>query len=476
MKKQKSTLIGALLVLFLIIIGFVINQEQVQAGQLIICDPIEIEICSICGNDYTDGGVCSHHKGEIYNGTVCSPYESEICTVCNGDYNNCSHISGDVYGGVVCETYRRCDICGNNYDDGSVCPHHEGEAYGGEECTTYVIRICNMCGSDYDNGDLCPHHEGEFYEEGMCETFIRRICSICGNDYDNGDECPHYEGEVYGGDECTTSIIKICNICGNNYYNASLCPHIDGTLYDLGLFKESDFDLEPEVQQMISYYDDMYFYSDTAYEMGVITHGEDLALKTLCREKVDELRANNALDLEDKHYIFETVLFIGGFLPYVGNVCDVLSMILDDTMIVQAATLDVSAVTKINDNQDIIIQKVASKNLFKHTVYELYDKSGNVKYVGRTRQQLEVRKRQHWNSDSEKYGLNIRVAELDGKFLENLNYAQARGLEHEVFEKYGGVAAIKSGKLLNKIRPLNLKKKTASEFIEKALRFLGRIS
>ena len=196
----------------------------------------------------------------------------------------------------------------------------------------------------------------------------------------------------------------------------------------MGLFKESDFDLEPEVQQMISYYDDMYFYSDTAYEMGIITHGEDLALKTVCREKVDELRANNVLDLEDKHYIFETVLFIGSFLPYVGNVCDVLSMILDDTMIVQAATLDVSAVTKINDNQDIIIQKVASKNLFKHTVYELVDEYGNVKYVGRTRQQLEVRKRQHWNSDSEKYGL-----------------------EHKMFEYRGGVSSIKSGKLLNKI-------------------------
>ena len=103
---------------------------------------------------------------------------------------------------------------------------------------------------------------------------------------------------------CDLMEIEICSICGNDYDNGNYCPHRDGTLYDLGLFKESDFDLEPEVQQMISYYDDMYFYSDTAYEMGIITHGEDLALKTVCREKVDELRANNALDLEDKHYIF----------------------------------------------------------------------------------------------------------------------------------------------------------------------------
>lgn len=538
MGKQKKILRGFLFAVLFISLSFIVNCRELRAGQLIVCEPIEIEICSICGNDYRDGNMCPHHKGEIYNGTVCSPYESDICTICHGDYSDCSHIGGEVYGGTVCDTYRQCDICGNNYDDGSVCPHHEGESYGGEECTTYIVRICNMCGSDYTNGDLCPHQQGAVYEEGLCEPFDRRICSICGNNYDDGNVCPHHEGEyydteictitrickicgndydnadvcphrigeryggtlcesytgricnicgfdyddgnwcphqedeIYNGQECTTSTTKICNICGYNYYDAGVCPHKDGTLYDLGLFEEGDFDLNPEVQQMISYYDDLYTYSTSAYEMGLIIYDEDRVLKNVCREKVQELRQNNAIDLEDDDYIFDAVLFVGGFLPYVGTVCDILS----DPMVVQAATLDTSAITKINSNLEQIIDNVAKKSIYRHTVYELVDEYGNVKYVGRTRQQLKVREMQHHRADPDKKDLRIRVAKINEIKLENLNYWQVRGLEHEMFEYHGGISAIKSGKLLNKIRPLDLKKGKAQEYIEAALRFLNKIN
>ena len=240
----------------------------------------------------------------------------------------------------------------------------------------------------------------------------------------------------------------------------------------MGLFEEGDFDLNPEVQQMISYYDDLYTYSTSAYEMGLIIYDEDRVLKNVCREKVQELRQNNAIDLEDDDYIFDAVLFVGGFLPYVGTVCDILS----DPMVVQAATLDTSAVTKINSNLEQIIDNVAKKSIYKHTVYELVDEYGNVKYVGRTRQDIYLRQKQHWKTDPAKNGLRIKVAELDGKLLKGLDYKQVRGLEHEMFEYHGGISAIKSGKLLNKIRPLDLKKAKAQEYIEAALRFLNKIN
>ena len=76
--------------------------------------------------------------------------------------------------------------------------------------------------------------------------------------------------------------------------------------------------------------------------------------------------------------------------------------------------------------------------------------------------------------------MDIRVASLDGKALENLDYKQVRGLEHKMFEYRGGVSSIKSGKLLNKIRPLNLESKKfankVDEYLSAALKFLNKIS
>lgn len=158
-------------------------------------------------------------------------------------------------------------------------------------------------------------------------------------------------------------------------------------------------DLNPEVQQMISYYDDLYVYSDCAYEMGILIYEENRELKNVCREKVNELRQSNVVDYEDDNYIYEAVLVIGSFLPYIGTVCDILS----DTTIVQAAT-------------------------------------------------------------------------FDRKELKGLTYQQARGLEHKVFEKYGGVVAVKAGRLFNKIRPLNMAKEISAKYIAEALKSLGRIS
>lgn len=102
--------------------------------------------------------------------------------------------------------------------------------------------------------------------------------------------------------------------------------------------------------------------------------------------------------------------------------------------------------------------------------------TGQVKYVGRTRQTLRARQLQHWRADKLKNGLQIRAAKLEGKILTGLSYGQSRGLEHYVYKNYvdDGV------KLLNKIKPLNLKSTGArvlrvQQYMDDALRFLGRI-
>jgi hypothetical protein len=78
-----------------------------------------------------------------------------------------------------------------------------------------------------------------------------------------------------------------------------------------------------------------------------------------------------------------------------------------------------------------------------------------VKYVGRTRQELKARKMQHWKADKLKNGLEIQIADFKGKSLTGLSYAEARGLEHMVYKSYIDDGA----KLLNRIRPLNVEAK-----------------
>ncbi|NLD46553.1 MAG: hypothetical protein GX660_05065 [Clostridiaceae bacterium] len=154
---------------------------------------------------------------------------------------------------------------------------------------------------------------------------------------------------------------------------------------------------------------------------------------------------------------------------------------LGDVTTVYAATLDSSAMVKISDETNFasITHAIARNNAkygFKYTVYELYDKTtGAVKYVGRTRQPLTMRKMQHWATDSAKKGLQIQVARIEGKELKGLLYSEARGLEQLAYENY-----TKNGiKLLNKIRPLsNSTKKAATKaakYLDDAGKFLKKI-
>lgn len=239
-----------------------------------VCAPVTVRICSICGEDYDNPEVCPHHIDEEYNGTVCSPTGGRICSVCGGDYDDgsiCPHYEGAEYGGEQCEPIRVCDICGGNYDDGAECPHYEGETYGGEICTVEIVTICNICGNDYNDGSvcchlkdsyydewcdpedtricsicghdydcagLCPHYEGEVYNEQVCT--ITRICNICGGNYDDGEECQHYIGNTYGSTECTAFSGRICNICGYNYDDGEVCPHTMGQRYNGDICEASE--------------------------------------------------------------------------------------------------------------------------------------------------------------------------------------------------------------------------------------------
>lgn len=98
-----------------------------------------------------------------------------------------------------------------------------------------------------------------------------------------------------------------------------------------------------------------------------------------------------------------------------------------------------------------------------------------VKYVGRTRQNLLDRLKQHERTDTLKNGLRIRAVEFEGKTLEGLTHAEARGLEHLVYKKYKDLGK----NLLNKINPLDLSTKVkagkAARYLEAASEFLKRV-
>jgi hypothetical protein len=91
-----------------------------------------------------------------------------------------------------------------------------------------------------------------------------------------------------------------------------------------------------------------------------------------------------------------------------------------------AATYDMSASSKISVNLTAITASISSKSEYKYTVYELVDRDGNVKYVGRTRQKLRTREKQHWYTDSNKKGLEINAVIHENKTLKGLTYDEAR--------------------------------------------------
>jgi hypothetical protein len=221
----------------------------------------------------------------------------------------------------------------------------------------------------------------------------------------------------------------------------------------------------------------MYVYAYVAYESGIIDKWEQEALKKLCEEEVAALRKANKLELKNNSLVaFNVIITIGGFVPFIGLPFDV----LDQSITSYAATIDMLAIEKISNpsNLDIITHALArnTKYNFKYTVYEMFDEAGVVRYVGRTRQSIKARQKQHWKADINKKGLGIQVAKFEGELLENVTHAQARGLEHLVFESHGG---FRNKKLLNKIRPLDLNNpkvaKKASSYIDEAWDFLKKI-
>ena len=259
-------------------------------------------------------------------------------------------------------------------------------------------------------------------------------------------------------------------------YNGKHHISIRGTKNTV-LFKDTDLDLKPEVQQMISYYDDMSLYANVAYDSNIISADEYSALTNLCEEKVQKLRDSNEFE-EPDDYAYQLICGIGSFIPGAGYIFDVLG----DTQPVYAADISSEAINKISNPSNMSrILKAASTNLkynyYKNTVYELVDDAGNVKYVGRTRQEIKVRQKQHWKADPLKNGLRIQVAEFEGKTLTGLSHSEARGLEHLVFESYGG---FNNKNLLNKIRPLDLDNpkvaKKATEYIKDAWKFIKKLT
>jgi hypothetical protein len=105
----------------------------------------------------------------------------------------------------------------------------------------------------------------------------------------------------------------------------------------------------------------------------------------------------------------------------------------------------------------------------------LLNENDKVKYVGRTRQDLKVREKQHQRSDIDKKNLHIKEASLNGKPLIGLNYSESRGLEQMVYENHKN----NGNKLLNKIRPLDIdnpkKAGKVKKYLEAGLKFIGKV-
>ena len=57
-----------------------------------------------------------------------------------------------------------------------------------------------------------------------------------------------------------------------------------------------------------------------------------------------------------------------------------------------AAELSHRAIEIVADNSDVIEKKIAKSGV-RNAIYELIDESGNVKYVGKTRQKLKARQK-----------------------------------------------------------------------------------
>jgi hypothetical protein len=231
-----------------------------------------------------------------------------------------------------------------------------------------------------------------------------------------------------------------------------------------GLFRKSDFDLKPEVQEIIQSYDDMYLYADVAYSNGILYEDEYEAVQRLCIRQAAKYRRLNKVESGSKldevtNFVIDLV---GSCIPFVGDW-------FVPSSEAYAATPEMVGLDKIASNIKRLDNLVAKAG-FKYTVYELFDEAtGDVKYIGRTRQVLETRKLQHWAADTEKLGLEIRPARYKGVELVNLNYGEGRIFEHLMYEGY-----IKKGlTLLNRIKPMAVNK--VEKYMGYALEWLRKV-
>ncbi|MFC6549102.1 RHS repeat-associated core domain-containing protein [Cohnella cellulosilytica] len=234
------------------------------------------------------------------------------------------------------------------------------------------------------------------------------------------------------------------------------------------LFKDSDFDLKQEVQQMIAYYDDANVYSYEALRLNVIDFAEYDQYQLKLRSELAELRKTNSLGGGSSFTEFLIAdILIGEILT---------NGVLGSPDVAYAASLDMTAGDKISKSHVRITGAITANKKYNYSVYEMVDDEGKVRYVGRTRQDINKREKQHQRSDPNKKNLRIKYASTeDGRALKGLMYEQARGLEQMIYEQH-----IKNGnKLLNKIRPLDIgnpkRADKVKKYLEAARKFIGKV-
>ena len=217
---------------------------------------------------------------------------------------------------------------------------------------------------------------------------------------DAGVKAVHkYSGVTTVGFERFATVDKVLSLLASaSSVSGTLKIYQDGLLnpviVDDGLFLDSDFDLNSEVIQMISYYDDVYFQTKYAYDLGILQKWGYDALRDLCQVEANKLRLANRIDTTNKSIAWDVVCAIGGVMPYAGLLFD----IMGNANTAYAVSLGEDALCRVENatNYSRITNAMVRNLESKYTIYEMYDSAtGEVKYIGRTRQNIYTRQKQH---------------------------------------------------------------------------------
>lgn len=143
-----------------------------------------LAVCSTCGVNYGDYGLCS--------GGMATCQELAICSTCGNEYGEKGAHTG---GTATCKNRAQCTLCGKYY--GTLTRCQGGQA----TCMSYAV--CDICHQTYGELGYC--------EGGKATCIKKAVCSTCGEPYGSLASC--------AGGFATCVQRAICSTCGQEYGN-----------------------------------------------------------------------------------------------------------------------------------------------------------------------------------------------------------------------------------------------------------------